>query len=161
MKFECEASDVSFIDRAPLQFINVADLKASPSAVFASLSDTDQWLRWFPDMKSAAWEGEPGLGVRRTVKVGAMVIKEHFMVWNEPDQMAFYVVETSLPFAKCLVENYTIEETSTGSRFTYAVGIQPRFPLSLLKFAAKPILEKMFRDATASFERYVNQELSA
>ncbi len=158
MKFKCDVDDVSFIERAPLQFINTVDLKAPPEAVFAGLRETDAWLRWFPDMKSAVWEGEPGVGTNRLVKVGAMEIKEHFVVWKEPSQMAFYVSETSLPFARRMVENYTIEETATGSRFTYHVGMQLRFPLSVVKFAAKPNLEKMFRDAVVSFEKYMNQQ---
>ena len=157
MKFKCEIVDINFIEREPLQFVNTVDLKAPPDAVFAALRDTDAWLRWFPDMKSAVWDGEPGAGTDRNVKVGAMTIKEHFMIWREPYQMAFYVSETSLPFARRMVENYTIEETATGSRFTYAVGMQLRFPLSLVPFAAKPKFEKMFRDATLSFEKYINQ----
>ena len=157
MKFECDAGDVDYIEHAPLQFVNTVDLKAQPAEVFASLADTEAWLRWFPDMKSAVWEGEPGVGTNRIVNVGPMEIKEHFVVWREPYQMAFYVSETSLPFARRMVENYTIEETATGSRFTYAVGMQLRFPLSLVPFAAKPKFEKMFRDATLSFEKYINQ----
>jgi len=157
MKFVCEPGEIEYIQRAPLQFVNTVELTASPEDVFSSLRDTNAWLEWFPDMKSAEWEGEPGAGTDRVVKVGAMTIREHFMLWNEPTQMAFYVSETSLPFAKRMVENYTIEETTNGSRFTYAVGMQPRFPLSMLKFALKPQMTKMFRDATASFERYINQ----
>jgi len=156
MKFKCEIGDVNYIKRAPLQFINTVDLKAPPEAVFSALRETDAWLRWFPDMKSAVWDGEPGVGTDRNVKVGAMTIKEHFVIWREPYQMAFYVSETSLPFAKRMVENYTIEEIAAGSRFTYAVGMELRFPLSAVKFAAKPKFEKMFRDATVSFEKYVN-----
>ena len=133
------------------------DLNAPPEAVFAGLRETDAWLRWFPDMKSARWEGEPGVGTNRIVKVGPMEINEHFVIWKEPTQMAFYVSETSLPFARRMVENYMIEETSTGSRFTYAVGMEVRFPLSVVKFAAKPKLEKMFREAVVSFEQYLNQ----
>jgi len=159
MKFKCEAESISFIERAPLQFINTVDLKTQPETVFASLRETDAWLRWFPDMKSAEWDGEPGTGTNRLVKVGAMEIMEHFIEWREPYQMAFYVSETSLPFAKRMVENYTIEETSTGSRFTYAVGMQLRFPLSVLQFAAKPKFEKMFKDATDSFEKHINLQL--
>ena len=158
MKFKCEAGDINYIEHAPLQFINTVELEAPPEAVFAALSDTDAWLRWFPDMKSAEWEGEPGVGTDRIVRVGAMQIKEHFVIWEEPYQMAFYVSETSLPFAKRMVENYTIEETSSGSRFTYAVGMDVRFPLSAVKFAAKPKLGKMFRDAIISFEKYMNQQ---
>ena len=158
MKFKCEVGDIDYIERAPLQFMNTVDLKAPPEAVFAALRDTEAWLRWFPDMKSATWKGEPGAGTNRIVKVGPMEINEHFVIWKEPTQMAFYVSETSLPFAKRMVENYTIEETSTGSRFTYAVGMEVRFPLSVLKFAAKPKLEKMFRDAVVSFEKYMNQQ---
>lgn len=75
--------------------------------------------------------------------------------------MAFYVSETSVPFARRMVENYTVEETSTGTRFTYSVGMQLRFPLSIVKFAAKPIFEKMFRDAAVSFEKYINQQQKA
>ena len=108
-------------------------------------------------MNFAEWEAEPGVGINRNVKVGAMNIKEYFTVWQEPTQMAFYVSETSLPFAKKMIENYTIEETDSGSRFTYAVGMQLRFPLSIVKFAAKPKFEKMFRDATQSFQRYINR----
>ncbi len=158
MKFKCEIGDVNSIEREPLQFTNTVDLKAPPEAVFASLRDTEAWLRWFPDMKSAVWEGEPGVGTNRIVKVGPMEIKEHFVIWREPFQMAFYVSETSLPFARRMVENYTIEETSMGSRFTYAVGMQLRFPLSVLKVVAKPNLNKMFRDATFSFEEFMNQQ---
>jgi len=158
MKFKCEAGDVNYIERAPLQFINTVELKAPPEAVFSALRETDAWLRWFPDMKSAVWEGEPGVGTNRLVKVGPMQIKEHFIVWSEPTQMAFYVSETSLPFARRMVENYTIVETSAGSRFTYAVGMELRFPLSVVKFAAKPKLEKMFRDAVISFEEYMNRQ---
>ena len=80
-----------------------------------------------------------------------MEIKEHFVIWNEPCQLAFYISETSLPFAKCMVENYTIEATSTGSRFTYAVGMQPRFPLSFLESAVTP---KFF--TTAAFSSSLN-----
>ena len=78
MKFECESGDISYIDQAPLQFINTADLKASPAEVFASLADCEAWLRWFPDMKSAEWQGTPGVATDRLVKVGPMQIKEHF-----------------------------------------------------------------------------------
>ena len=158
MKFECEAEDVGYIDQAPLKFVNTVELNAPPATVFASLADTEAWLRWFPDMKSAVWEGEPGAGTNRYVKVGAMEITEHFVIWKEPYQMAFYVSETSLPFAKRMVENYTVEETATGSRFTYAVGMQLRFPLSVVTFAAKPKFAKMFYDATISFEKYMNQQ---
>ena len=157
MKFECEAEGVDYIDQAPLQFVNTVDLKASPAQVFASLADTEAWLRWFPDMQSAQWDGEPGVGTDRMVEVGSMKITEHFTVWKAPYQMAFYVSETSLPFAKRMVENYTIEETDSGSRFTYAVGMQLRLPLSLVPFAARPKFDKMFRDATLSFEKYLNQ----
>lgn len=157
MKFTCEAGDISYIEQAPLQFINTVDLNAPPEAVFAALRETDAWLRWFPDMKSAVWQGEPGVGTDRVVKVGPMQITEHFVAWKEPEQMAFYVSETSLPFARRMVENYTIEETESGSRFTYAVGMEVRFPLSAVKFAARPKLAKMFRDAVSSFEKYINE----
>ena len=71
--------------------------------------------------------------------------------------MAFYVSETSLPFARRMVENYVVEETTGGSRFTYSVGMELRFPLSLVKFIARPIFARMFRNATLGFEQYVNQ----
>jgi len=158
MKFKCEAGDINYIERAPLQFINTVDLKAPPEGVFDALRETEAWLHWFPDMKSAVWKGEPGVGTNRIVKVGPMEITEHFIAWSEPAQMAFHVSETSLPFARRMVENYTIEGTATGSRFTYAVGMELRFPLSVVKFAAKPKLEKMFRDAVTSFEKYMNQQ---
>lgn len=161
MKFKCEIGEVNFIESAPLQFINTVDLKAPPEVVFAALRETEAWLRWFPDMKSAVWEGEPGAGTDRIVKVGAMEIKEHFVIWREPYQMAFYVSQTTVPFARRMVENYTVEETPTGTRFTYAVGMQLRFPLSVLKFAAKPKFAKMFREATVSFEKYINQQQEA
>ena len=157
MKFKCESGNVEYIENAPVQFINSVDLDAPPETVFAALRDTDAWLQWFPDMTSAEWKGEPGAGTDRIVKVGPMEIKEHFVVWKEPHQMAFYVSETSLPFARRMVENYTVEETAAGSRFTYAVGMQFSFPLSLVAFAAKPKFEKMFKDAIVRFGDYINQ----
>ena len=138
MKFQLETGNIDYIDQAPQKFINAVDLKASAEVVFAALRDTETWLQWFPDMTAATWEGEPGAGTDRVVKVGPMQIREHFILWEEPRQMAFYVSETSLPFAKKMIENYTIEETDSGCRFTYAVGMQFRFPLSMVQFAARP-----------------------
>ena len=158
MKFVCESGAVEFIDEAPLQFVNSVELNAPPAVVFEALRDSEAWLEWFPDMKSAVWDGEPGADADRRVQVGGIKLTEHFFIWQEPWQMAFFVSETSLPFARRMVENYTVEETPTGSRFTYAVGMELRFPLSWLKFAARGNFEKMFRNATLSFQEYVNQQ---
>ena len=160
MKFQCEAGGIDFIDQASLQFVNTVELTAEPSVVFEALRDSQAWLEWFPDMTSAVWDAEPGAGVDRRVQVGAIKLKEYFFAWEPPHQMAFYVSETSLPFARRMVENYVVEETTGGSRFTYSVGMELRFPLSLVKFIARPIFARMFRNATLGFEQYVNQRSS-
>lgn len=158
MKFKTQAADVDFIDTAPLQFINTVELNATPQQVFDSLANADHWLQWFPNMSSVEWRGTKGVGVKRFVKVGAMAIDEHFIRWDKGVRMAFYISATSMPFAKKMVEDYRIEATEKGSRFTYAVGLQLRTPLQVLTPVFNASFSKMFKEAVQSFQDFTNKK---
>jgi hypothetical protein len=45
------------------------DIDASPTAVWATLSDVPAWPTWTASMKSAEWVGESGLAVGHAVRI--------------------------------------------------------------------------------------------
>jgi len=152
---KCQKGTVEFIDDAKYQFINTIDVNVKPEYLFDVLADPDSWLQWFPNMKSATWMDKAGVGSERAVKVGSIGIVEHFIHWEPHKRFSFYVKETTMPFAKIMVEDYIIEPTQNGSRFTYKVGMTPLWTISWAPFLAKPIFSKMFRDATKSLKSYI------
>ena len=159
-KLKCEKVNASFIDKAPWKFINSIEIKAPALKVFDILADAATWPRWFPGMREARWLGTPGKGSDREVTVEVMRTLEHFIEWQPGKQMSFYISETSLPFVTRMCEDYQLEDSTGGCMFTYRVGLETREPLSWFEFAGKPLLEKMFRDATRGLKRFVENDKS-
>ena len=108
-------------------------------------------------MSHVQWQGIKGEGVQCFVKVGAIGIDEHFIRWDEGERMAFYISAKSIPLAKKMVEDYRIEATEKGSRFTYAVGLQMRTPLKVLTPVFNASFSKMFKEAVPSFQAFTNK----
>ncbi len=159
MRFACHPADASFFDTAPMRFMNVVDLDATPARVFAIFDDASSWPKWFAGMHKVVWtSAEPhGVGATRTVWMTPLLtLDEHFFRWEPGRRLSFYMTGLSQPLAHALAEDYLLEETAPGkTRFTYRVAMEPRVlvrmggPLSRMYFGS------MFRNACNGLQSYV------
>lgn len=108
--------DVSFVEAAThhvhVQYI----LNATTSEVWAVLADHGSWDAWYPGMSRCDTSEPGGLGAVRTVRLGPLVAKERWVLWEPERALGFTVIHTNLPTAKHILEQIHLEAVSTGSR---------------------------------------------
>ena len=135
-------------------------IDAPPERVFAILSDSTQWTKWFPDMRSVVWHSPVSernrVGARREVDTKSSKLIEHFIVWEENKRMAFYAEVMSVPLASEFMEDYWLEPHGTHqTKMTWLVHyklrrfLRPFDALVRLKFGG------MFEGATKALQAYV------
>jgi len=158
MNFSCQPVDASFFDTAPMRFVNVVDLDATPGEVFSIFEDSESWPHWFDGMKKVQWTtGKPyGVGSERTVWMTPVTVAEHFFRWEKDRRMSFYFTGHSRPLAHALAEDYLLESGATGkTRFTYTVAMRPRMLVRMGGPLSHAYFGSMFRNASRGLSRYV------
>lgn len=146
--------------RSPHQFVMVRDVALAPDALFSLLADATEWPRWFPGMKRVTWispEGErEKVGAVRRADTEPGDVFEHFVAWDRPRRLAFYVEKMTTPYVHEFFEDYVIEPAGEGrSRLTWTVAFAPRLVFRPLMFAIRPRFAKMFDDAADALVAYV------
>jgi ribosome-associated toxin RatA of RatAB toxin-antitoxin module len=160
MWFTLEAVTPDYGARAPGTLKYEFVIEAPPERVFAILSDTEQWTKWFPDMRSIVWHSPTNernrVGARREVDTKSSKLIEHFTVWDENKRMAFYAEVMSVPLASTFMEDYWLAPHGTNqTKMTWLVHYQLRLfmrpfdPIVRWKFGG------MFESATKALQAYV------
>ena len=158
MRFACQPVDASFLERAPLQFVNTVTLSASAETVFAMLEDAAVWPQWFDDIQEVTWTSPRpfGVGTTRTVRLTAMTVEEHFFIWESGRRMAFYFTGHTVPLARSFAEDYRLEPLDDARcQLTWRVCIAPRLLLRLGAPLARRQLGGMFQRAAAGLAAHV------
>ncbi len=157
--FKCKAVNQDFFNTASVKVINRVDLQASPETLFTLFKDGDAWTEWFNGMHKVTWtSSEPFReGTTRTIHLGLLITNEYFFTWEENKRFAFYLTETNLPFVEALAEDYLLEKINdTTTRFTYTAAYNPALPIKLLGPIGRALINRTFKKATLSLQRYVN-----
>lgn len=141
---------------APYEFRNEADLALPPGEVFAIWADIDQWPKWFADIRQGTWTSEApyGPGSERTVVLKTLSVKERFLAWDPGQRYAFTMTASTLPLTWSIVEDYRLEPREGGSRLIWTVKHDLRWYCRPASPIVRMVFGKMFRDATASLQRY-------
>jgi hypothetical protein len=141
--------DPSFAASAPYACLHDADIAAPPGVVFDALVDLDSWPRRFGPSTRGEWITSPphGIGSVRAVWIGALSLVEGFVAWEPGARLGVAVLETNVPFARALLEDWCIAPARRGSRVTYAIYYAP--PWWLRPFAAA-IMRRLEREAVAT-----------
>lgn len=162
MWFKLNALTPDYGSRAPgtLQYAFVID--APPERVFAILSDSTQWTKWFPDMRSVVWHSPPSernrVGARREVDTKSSKLIEHFVVWEENKRMAFYAEAMSVPFASEFMEDYWLEPHGAHqTKMTWLVHYKLRLFLRPFDALVRTKFGGMFEGATKALQAYVKR----
>ncbi len=158
MQFSCRAVDLTFMDSAPLKFVNEVEINASPDQVFKVFEDEASWPKWFKDIVKVEWTSPKPFGVdtTRAVTLKAMTVYEKFIVWDPGKRFTFNFSATTMPFAHALLEDYLLEPVGNGkTKLIYTVALEPRLLIKSAGPIGKWILGKMFKDGAQSLVSYM------
>ena len=157
MAFVLRPEEPAFLTTAPVLLTHSAQVRAPRAEVFAALSgDPAGWRTWFPGFRDGGYDSPAphGVGSSRWVRVaGAGTYRETIVVWEEPRQWAWRVDATTLPMARALVEDWSLDEVAEGTQvtWTFAVDPYPWFGIGLR--AAPATLQRVFTTAMQRLEQ--------
>jgi len=131
MAFAVEPFDENFFDTAPQRYRFVMDLPQPAGEIWTAALGGDEPLTWVRGLR-VRWTTPPprGVGAARVAygAFGAIRLYERFHVWEEGRRIAFRVERCNVPLFRCFGEDYLVEPTATGCRFTWTFAAAPRGP---------------------------------
>ena len=105
-----------------------AELAASPSQVWAVLSDLGAISGWASNIDDSRLIGDQseGVGALREVRAGRVTVTERIIVWNPPSELAYEI--EGLPLVKSASNTWTLDAHGAGTRvsLTSRVDAGPR-----------------------------------
>ena len=148
-----------WIHDAPFQASATRDMDASPAEVFAALTDHENWPEWFKTITKVERFGDQheGVGSNRRVFINKRVsIDEEFNVWEPNERWGFTILSATIGGLKSMNELVTIEDLGGDrSRVTYMMGIEPKFPISVLLKVGGKAMNKNLSDALDNLGPYI------
>ncbi|HEY4178712.1 MAG TPA: SRPBCC family protein [Kofleriaceae bacterium] len=148
-------SDLAFFRTSPYRVVGRVRLSASPDRVFASFADPDDWPKWFPLMKSAAWLSRTGgIGSEREVRMGAGLgtFRERFIAWEPGARYSFTMFETSSPLVTQLAEDYRLSPDGMGTRVDWIMAATPNLLGRIAWPPMKVLMGSLFRRGGVKLE---------
>jgi hypothetical protein len=152
-----EAADESFFTTAPHVYRFPVELAVPPERVWESLTSDGSLADWGLGIKLRWTTPRPfGIGTARsvTMPLGLVTVNERFFVWDEGRRYAFYVESSDKPLLNRFAEDYVVEKTPTGSRFTWTIAIEPKPRLRHLVALGGPLNKLAFGQTARAAKRY-------
>ncbi|MBJ8345439.1 SRPBCC family protein [Antrihabitans sp. YC2-6] len=124
--FDLEPCDEDFVATAPYRYVYPIELPVAPEEVWAGLT-ADQPLKWCKLLSGGYTSDRPfGVGTTRTVKLARLLtLRERFDVWEEGRRHGFQVEQMNAPMFRRFAEDYLVEPTPVGCRFTWTFAFEP------------------------------------
>jgi hypothetical protein len=155
--FDLRPEGLKFLETAPLRMVFAETLKAAPEAVFYALSaEPEGWPRWYGAVSSSAYAGDGpyGVGARRRVRlVGGVTFHETVIAWDSPSRYAYRIDRCTMPGVRALVEEWTVLETSAGTRVAWTIALDAPAPILTALRAASAGFGVATRRALARLDR--------
>jgi hypothetical protein len=152
-----ESVDESFFSTAPHVYRFPVELNVSPERVWESLVSDGSLADWGMGIKLRWTSPRPfGVGTTREVvlPLGLMTVRERFFLWEEGRRYTFYVESSDRPMIKSFAEDYVVEKTASGSRFTWTIAIEPAPKFRALVAAGGPLNKLAFGQTARSAKSY-------
>ncbi|MCW4354865.1 SRPBCC family protein [Hoyosella sp. YIM 151337] len=125
--FDLQECDASFFETAPTVRSFSLDLPVPAAQVWEGLS-SDTPLAWCSLLSNGRYTSRRpfGAGTNREITVARMLdLCEEFFRWEEGRRHSFWVMQASLPMFRRFAEDYLVEPTATGCRFTWTFAFEP------------------------------------
>jgi hypothetical protein len=156
--YPLQPCDESFFSSAPFVYRYPVELEVSPERVWESLTSDEALAAWGLGLHSLRWTSPRpfGVGTSREVVFPAklMALRERFFLWEDGRRKAFYATQANRSVMRTFAEDYLVEATSGGSRFTWTIALEPTArtgplmklaePLNKLAFSAVPNRAKLY-----------------
>jgi hypothetical protein len=147
-RYPLEPVDETFFATAPHVYSFVQELPVAPERVWESLASDNSVADWTHLLHSIRWTSPRpfGVGTTRTVVLPtkAITINEYFFRWEEGHRFSFYGVDASLPLLARFGEDYIVEPSGSGTRFTWTFALEGTSKTRLALKAMSPINKANF-----------------
>jgi hypothetical protein len=144
-----EPCDETFFDTASYVHSYPVELGVSAERVWESLTSDRALADWGLGRNKLEWTTPRPFGVGTTREVvlpgRSMAVRERFFRWEEGHRKTFYAYEANRPLLTGFAEDYLVEKTTNGSRFTWTIAMEPTAKSRLLFKASDPFNKLAFR----------------
>ncbi|HEU5454179.1 MAG TPA: SRPBCC family protein [Nocardioides sp.] len=140
-----------FLGSARFRYVTSVDVPVGTRRTWQALTAPDTLTSWTPLVTDLKWTTPPPFDVgtqREVTLLRVMTIRENYFRWEEGRRKTFTGVVSSLPGLRRLAEDYMVEATPTGSRFTWTLAVEPHPALSPLLRILKPTTSWLLRRIT-------------
>ncbi len=141
--------DETFFETAPYVYRYPVELPVPPARVWESLTSDRALADWGLGLHSLNWTSARPFGVGTTREVvlpgKALAIRERFFRWEEGSRKSFYGTEVNRPLLRRFAEDYLVEQTPAGSRFTWTIAMEPTAKSSALLRVGSPLNRLIYR----------------
>lgn len=158
--FDLAPCDADFVETAPFRYSYPIELSVPAERVWAELTSAEP-LSWCRLLSHGRYTTQRpyGVGANRTIRVadGLLRLRERFFRWEEGKRHSFFAVQASLPLYHRLAEDYLLEPTSTGCRFTWTFAFEPGPLLKPAGPVAGPLNAPVFGSFVRDTRRHFGQ----
>jgi Polyketide cyclase / dehydrase and lipid transport len=156
--YPMEPADASIFETAPYVYSYPVDLPVSAERLWESLVSDESMAAWGLGVRRLTWLTPRPFSVetRREVvlPLGSMTVREQFFRWDEGKGFSFYVYEANRKLLRRFAEDYVVESTPDGSRFTWTIAYEPLPRTSLLLRASAPMNRRAYGLVPRAAKRY-------
>lgn len=131
MAFALEPVDEDFLRDAPQRYAFPMELPVPPQEVWRAAMAGEDALRFVRGLRIRWTSAAPfGIGSTRTALAGfgAIRLQERYFVWDEGRRNAFMGTAVNVPLFRRFAEDYVVEPTAAGCRFTWTFAAEARGP---------------------------------
>lgn len=155
----CKKVDMDFFTQAPKVFVHEIELSASPSAIFASFENADDWPLWVDSIARVDWTSPRPFGVgttRRVTFTNGKTAAEEFIAWQQDRRMAFCFTETDQHGTRSFAEDYEVIDLGAGrSKLIWRVAFDPQGVSKIVFAVFGFLIARIFRKALADFKVFI------
>ena len=130
MPFALEPADEDFLANAPQRYSHSMQLPVPPERVWAVLAG-DEPMDFVRGL-TIRWTSPAPRGVGATRRAngafGAIRLDERYFIWAHGQRTTFTVESSNVPLFRRFAEDYLVEPTASGCRFTWVFAVEPRGP---------------------------------
>lgn len=158
--FDLEPFDAESFDSAKHRFSYPIDLPVPADEVWAGLV-ADRPLAWCRLLHNGNYTSPRPFAVGTTREVGVgvgtglLTLREQFFRWEEGRRHSFSVLQTNLPGFRRFGEDYLLEDTDSGCRFTWSFAFDTPSKFGPLGLVLVPpnigIFKSLVRDTRKHF----------